>query len=202
MRPSSGCSSAEMRIIAGSARGRRLKGPDTRETRPVTDRVREAVFSSIGSWVQDADVADLYAGSGSFGLEALSRGAASVVFVEKGRRALEALDENISALGLGGVVVSGEVRRFLHRADSIFHLVFIDPPWDLPTTLLDEELAMLDRILSPDGEVVVSRRATDRAPRPPETWRVATDRRYGDTRIFRYEKVNPADDHGTVPREL
>lgn len=191
-----------MRIIAGSARGRRLKSPDTKATRPVTDRVREAVFSSIGDWVRGADVADLYAGSGSFGLEALSRGAASAVFVEKGRRASQALKANVSALGLGGAVVTGDVKGFLDQADSIFHLVFIDPPWDLPTTVVDEELALLDRMLAPDGEVVVSRRATDRAPRPPETWRVATDKRYGDTRIFRYEKVNPTDDQGTMPREL
>jgi 16S rRNA (guanine966-N2)-methyltransferase len=191
-----------MRIIAGSARGRRLKGPDTRGTRPVTGRVREAVFSSIGEWVRGAVVADLYAGSGSFGLEALSRGASSALFVEKGRKALEALEANVRTLGLGGLVVAGEVRSYLNRAEEVFDLVFIDPPWDLPTTVVDEELALLDRVLAPDARVIVSRRSTDRAPRPPETWRVATDKRYGDTRIFRYEKVSPADDQGTVPREL
>ncbi len=191
-----------MRIIGGSARGRRLRAPDTRGTRPVTDRAREAVFSAIGDWVRDADVADLYAGSGSFGLEALSRGARSAVFVERGRKALHALGDNVESLRLGGEVVPGEVRAFLHKCDVTFHLVFIDPPWDLDTSALDEELAMVDRILAPEGEVVVSRRATDSAPRPPETWRVATDKRYGDTRIFRYEKVTPNDDHRPVPREL
>ena len=86
-----------MRIIAGQARGRRLRAPDTKGTRPVTDRVREAVFSSIGSWVEDALVADLYAGSGSFGLEALSRGAQSAVFVERGRKAAKTLRANVGA---------------------------------------------------------------------------------------------------------
>lgn len=190
-----------MRIIAGTARGRRLKSPDTKDTRPVTDRVREAVFSSIGSWVEDAMVADLYAGSGSFGLEALSRGAASAVFVERGRKALQALRANVKTLDLGGTVIEGTVQDYLDRANHRFHLVFMDPPWPDPTEQMNEELASLDRLLLPDGEVVVSRRHTDHPPIPPENWRVATDKRYGDTRIIRYEKVEDVD-QGTVPGEL
>lgn len=182
-----------MRIIAGRAGGRRLKSPDTSATRPVTDRAREAVFSSIGNWVVDAFVGDLYAGSGSFGLEALSRGAGSAVFVEKGRKAIQALRENIDTVGLGGSVVEGSVRDYLRRASHRFHLVFVDPPWDLTTGELEEDLAMLDRLLLPGAEVVVSRRRGDRAPNPPETWRVATDKHYGDTRIVRYEKAEGDD---------
>jgi 16S rRNA (guanine966-N2)-methyltransferase len=177
-----------MRVIAGTARGRRLKAPDFKGTRPATDRVREAVFSSIGAWVVDADVADLYAGSGSFGLEALSRGARSATFVENGRKAIAALESNIDAVGLGGSIVRSPVRDFLKRSDRVFHLVFMDPPWDQPTEVMESELALLDRHLHVNGEVVVSRRHTDRAPTAPETWRVAADKRYGDTRILRYTK--------------
>ncbi len=178
-----------MRIIAGRARGRRLKSPATSGTRPVTDRVREAVFSSIGSWVVDSAVADLYAGSGSFGLEALSRGASSAVFVENGRKALRALRMNIETVGLGGTVIDGSVQDFLRRSDDRFHLVFMDPPWPQPSEQMTSELQALDPLLLPGGEVVVSRRHSDHVPQPPETWRVATDKRYGDTRILRYEKV-------------
>jgi 16S rRNA (guanine966-N2)-methyltransferase len=190
-----------MRIIAGQARGRRLRAPDTKGTRPVTDRVREAVFSSIGSWVEDALVADLYAGSGSFGLEALSRGAQSAVFVERGRKAAKTLRANVETVALGGTVIEDTVQDYLGRANHRFHLVFIDPPWDQPTSQLEQDLGDLDRLLLPGGEVVVSRRQGDRVPDPPENWRVATDRRYGDTRILRYEKVVD-DDDGTVPGEL
>jgi 16S rRNA (guanine966-N2)-methyltransferase len=179
-----------MRIIAGSAKGRRIKAPDTGATRPVTDRVREAVFSSIGNWVEQAAVADLYAGSGSFGLEALSRGAESVVFVESGRKALQALRANVEVVGLGGTVVEGTVQSFLTRSDGVFHLVFMDPPWDQETATMEEDLANLDAKLAPNAEVVVSRRHTDSVPAVPKTWRVATDKRYGDTRILRYEKVD------------
>lgn len=190
-----------MRIIGGTAGGRRLKSPDTTGTRPATDRVREAVFSSIGNWVIDALVGDLYAGSGSFGLEALSRGAQSVVFVERGRKALEALRHNVKTVGLGGTVVAAAVTEYLDQANHHFHLVFVDPPWDAPTSQLDDDLAKLDRLLYPNAEVVVSRRHTDALPTPPETWRVAAEKRYGDTRIIRYENVGD-DDDGPLPGEL
>lgn len=190
-----------MRIIAGQARGRRLKSPDTKGTRPVTDKVREAVFSSIGSWVEGAIVADLYAGSGSFGLEALSRGAASAVFVENARKALTALRQNVETVGLGGTVLASTVQEYLERGNHRFHLVFLDPPWPDPTEQVEEDLIALDRLLIRNGEVVISRRHSDRVPSHPKNWRVATDKRYGDTRIIRYEKVEDVDD-GIVPGEL
>jgi 16S rRNA (guanine966-N2)-methyltransferase len=177
-----------MRIITGKAKGRRLIGPDTPETRPVTDRVREAVFSIVGAWVEEAVVLDLYAGSGSFGLEALSRGASTVTFVENGHRALEALRKNIATVGLGGTVVTTRVQEFLSRSAGVFDLVFIDPPWTVPSPELTKDLYALDPLLGPQAEVILSRRHGDETPDSPESWRVATDRRYGDTRIVRYEK--------------
>lgn len=188
---SNGSSRAEresMRIITGEAKGRRLIAPDTPATRPVTDRVREAVLSMVGDWVIDAAVLDLYAGSGSFGLEALSRGAAKATFVENGNRALDALRSNITAVSLGGTLVTSPVRVFLADAEGSYDLVFIDPPWDMPSSDLSDDLAALDRLLPVGAEVVLSRRHTDTLPSAPANWLVATDRRYGDTRIVRYEK--------------
>jgi 16S rRNA (guanine966-N2)-methyltransferase len=150
--------------------------------------VREAVFSMVGAWVDDATVLDLYAGSGSFGLEALSRGAAAATFVESGNRALEALRQNIEGVGLGGTLMTAKVLDFLDRARGRYDLVFIDPPWDMPATELARDLTALDRILAPGSEVILSRRHSDTPPETPPGWRVATDRRYGDTRILRYEK--------------
>lgn len=179
-----------MRIIAGSARSRRLIAPDVSTTRPVTDRVREAVFSMIGSWVSEAWVADLYAGTGSFGLEALSRGATSVRFVENNRKAIKALTENINTVGLGGSVIAQDVGVFLRTNQERFHIVFIDPPWEVPSTMVSDQLALLDTMLEQTGEVIVSRRSGDDGPVVPGNWETVTERRYGDTKIFRYEKEN------------
>lgn len=178
-----------MRIITGAAKGRRLSAPDTPSTRPATDRVREAIFSAIGSWVSDARVLDLYAGSGSYGLEALSRGAVSATFVESGAQAIQALRSNIEAVGLGGTIVATDVDSFLDApGDTTYHLVFIDPPWDLPTPDVSRQLVGVDPILEDEGEVIVSRREGDDVPTIPDRWAVATDRRYGDARIYRYVK--------------
>ncbi|MDH3194020.1 MAG: RsmD family RNA methyltransferase, partial [Acidimicrobiia bacterium] len=98
-----------MRIIAGEAKGRRLKAPKDHGTRPMQDRIKEAVFSSLGSAVVGANVLDLYAGTGSMGLEALSRGASRAVFVERDRKALTVLRDNCAAVDLGGDVIAGDV---------------------------------------------------------------------------------------------
>jgi 16S rRNA (guanine966-N2)-methyltransferase len=177
-----------MRIIAGRAGGRRLISPDTRETRPVTERAREAIFSMIGGAVEEAAVLDLYAGSGSFGLESLSRGAGEATFVENGHRALDALRRNVAAVGLGGNVVASTVAAFLDRSQGRFDLVFIDPPWSMSSPDLAEELVAVDEMLAPGGQLFLSRRRSDISPENPGHWAVAADRGYGDTRILRYQK--------------
>lgn len=174
-----------MRVIAGTHGGRRLVAPDTDQTRPISDRVKEAVFSSLGEAAEGARVLDLYAGAGSFGIEALSRGAAAATFVENGRAALAALERNLATLGLGAVVAGRAVERFLASAEGAYDLVFVDPPWALATADLEQVLAAVARLLAPQGTVVVTRRASDTVPAAPGL-RIAADRRYGDTRIIRY----------------
>jgi 16S rRNA (guanine966-N2)-methyltransferase len=142
----------------------------------------------IGGSVQGAAVLDLYAGSGSFGLESLSRGAGEATFVENGRRALDALRRNVALVGLGGTVIASSVAVFLEQSHGLFDLVFIDPPWSMSSPDLALELVAVDKVLSSGGQLILSRRRSDPAPENPEKWAVAADRRYGDTRILRYEK--------------
>ena len=174
-----------MRIIAGLAKGRKLRGPEGAGTRPMMDRVREALFSSLGPLVDGAVVLDLYAGSGSIGLEALSRGADRVVFVERGRRALAVLRGNATAVGLGGEIVPGDVLRYVTETDGCFDLVFVDPPYDLPLASVDEVLGMVRAQLRPGGVVVVHRRAETGEPEAPGL-EMMDRRRYGDTEITRF----------------
>ena len=118
-----------MRIIAGSHRGHRIAAPTGRDTRPTSDRVRENAFNLIGP-VDDADVLDLFAGSGALGLEALSRGAASATFVESDREACRTINANLDKLKLRGTVLCQEVTRALARQRRSYDLVLCDPPYD------------------------------------------------------------------------
>jgi 16S rRNA (guanine966-N2)-methyltransferase len=178
-----------MRVIAGSAKGRRLLGPDTSDTRPVTDRAKEALFSALGERVTGAQVLDLYAGSGAIGIEALSRGAARAVFVEKGRKALDALRHNLNTVGFtNGMVIGQSVEAYVGSARGEFDLVFCDPPWAMATDEVEHVMEAVDRITAPGAEFIVQRRAPDREPEPPPGWRHVTTRRYGDAKICRYVK--------------
>jgi 16S rRNA (guanine966-N2)-methyltransferase len=177
-----------MRIIAGTAKGRRLVAPKGLDTRPPTDRMREAIFSSLGTAIEGRTVLDLYAGTGSFGLEAMSRGAAAVTFVEQDRRALQALRKNVAAVGLGGRVVADEVSRALRKERAVFDLAFVDPPYALSSSDLGEVLALADRVLLEGAVVVVHRRRDSEEPATTGTLAPAGRRRYGDAEVWWYEK--------------
>lgn len=152
------------------------------------DRVREAIFSSLGAFVVDAAVLDLYAGTGSVGLEALSRGARSAVFVESDREARRVLAANIEAVGLGGKVVAGEAERFLVTDIGAYDLAFVDPPYDAPLPSVEQVLAALGERLNDGGVVVVHRRTGSPEPAFPPGLVVTDRRRYGGAEITRLSK--------------
>jgi 16S rRNA (guanine966-N2)-methyltransferase len=174
-----------MRVIAGRLGGRRLQAPRGRVTRPTSDRVREAVFALLGG-VDGARVLDLFAGAGGLGIEALSRGAARAVFVERDGAALRALKANLAALEIAADVA--EVRRAdalaalrsARAREETYDLVFIDPPYGQAHDWGPELSAVLPQLLAPAARVVVE---SDR--RAPLELRVPVElqRRYGDTSI-------------------
>ena len=118
-----------MRVITGSARGRKLKTPQGMDVRPTTDSVKEAIFNIIQFDVEGRRVLDLFAGTGQMGIEALSRGAKECVFVDSSRQALNIVKENLKICNLQGTVISGDAVSYLSRGES-FDLVFMDPPYD------------------------------------------------------------------------
>ena len=174
-----------MRIIAGTARGRRISGPKDDRTRPMTDRAKEALFSILGTRVRDAVVLDLYAGTGALGLEALSRGATRVTFVESDRAALTVLEANIAHVGLGGEVVGSTVERHLAKPPGgDVDLAFVDPPYPLELPSVQTVLTTLAPHLAPDATIVVHRRVGEVVPEAP--WPLVDERRYGTTRLWLY----------------
>ncbi|MDT4925826.1 MAG: rRNA (guanine966-N2)-methyltransferase [Pseudonocardiales bacterium] len=174
-----------MRIVAGLARGRRLAAPAA-GTRPTSDRAREALFNSLTALVDldGARVLDLFAGTGAVGLEALSRGAEEVVFVESERAAADVLRRNVDAVRLTGTrIVRRPAAAFLQgSADEPFDFVFADPPYAFEDGALDELLGRLVRggWLAPHAIVVLERSARGRAPAWPNEVDAIQDRRYGE----------------------
>jgi 16S rRNA (guanine966-N2)-methyltransferase len=177
-----------MRIIAGTAKGRSLKSPKGSRTRPMMDRAKEAIFSMLTPIIRDAAVLDLYAGSGSLGLEALSRGAASVVFVESWRSAARVLRENIASVALGGSVHAAPVEDWLKGDRGTYDIAFVDPPYELPLPSVEEVLGHLVPRLSDGATVVVHRRSGSGEVAGPSGLSVVDRRRYGDAEITRLTK--------------
>jgi 16S rRNA (guanine966-N2)-methyltransferase len=173
-----------VRIIAGEHKGARIFAPKGQDTRPTSDRAREAAFNLIGP-VGGATVLDLFAGSGAMGLEALSRGAASAVFVENDRDACRAIDRNLEKLRLtGATVLQQDVSQALAAeaaAGRRYDLVLVDPPYEMFSYLQNRLSAYLPALLTDDGLVVVETAARDEPDLPPLNKR--TSRRYGAARI-------------------
>lgn len=162
-----------MRVVAGELRGRRIEAPPGGDTRPTTDKAREATFNALGSLdlVRDARVADLFAGSGALGIEALSRGAAHCTFVERDRAAVRVLRSNLAALGLDdrSRVVVGDARVLARSIDA--DLVLADPPYtfdEWPALLGGLDAGMV--VAEADHEVAVDGWTATRARRYGRTW--------------------------------
>jgi 16S rRNA (guanine966-N2)-methyltransferase len=170
-----------LRVIAGTHRGRRLEAPPGRDTRPTADRVREALFSILGS-VEGMRVLDLFAGSGALGIEALSRGAASATFVERDRRAADVIRANLEGLGGQAEVVVRDALAWLKAAPAGpgYDLVLLDPPYDSADRLARSLSGRLPGVLAADALIVSE---SDRRKPLMIDFPLADERTYGDTRI-------------------
>ena len=178
-----------MRVIAGSAGGIHLTVPQ-RGVRPTMDRVKAAIFSSLADQVIDAPILDLFAGSGGLGIEALSRGAASVLFVEEDRQSIAAIEKNLAKTNLRGHVRQQDVFEFLRRSSFAekFRIIFADPPYEKTKSgeRFTEKLlanAALAQLLEPGGVFVLEKRPAERIPET-ELWNVIRAKTYGATEVL------------------
>lgn len=150
--------------------------------------MRESLFSSIAARLGDAAVLDLYAGSGSLGLEALSRGARTATFVEKDRKALTALRANLATIGLGGDIVTMDADRFLEGCTDRFDLAFVDPPYAVRLASVVETMAKLAPLVEDGGLIVVHRPHGEEWPARIAELVLVDERRFGGADLRRYEK--------------
>jgi 16S rRNA (guanine966-N2)-methyltransferase len=181
-----------LRVIAGSAGGLHLQAPKGGRSRPTTDRVRESLFASLDQHfgLADASVLDLYAGSGALGIEALSRGAARAVLVDRDLAAVQTIRRNLAATRLRdrARVWRSTVASFLGgpiSPEAPFDFVFIDPPYRASASEVDRVLEGLaaDGWLQPGAAVVIERGSSDAPPSLPQSWAMGWQRAYGDTLV-------------------
>ena len=176
---------SKLRVSGGEARGRRLKAP--KNIRPTQGMVKQAIFNMVGPSIEGAEVLDLFAGSGALGIEALSRGAARVTFVDQQPRGLAILRQNLDALGFKerANVVRGDVVRWLEASPEAVRaarFVFLDPPYD--DVVLDRALKVLDREVG--DATVLAEHSRRQQPTTLSRLRVDRERRYGDTMVTVY----------------
>ena len=179
-----------MRVISGAAKSRQLKSVPGDSTRPITDRVKEALFNILGADIVDARFLDLFGGTGGVGIEALSRGAARAVFVEKNRRALQTIRDNLTATRLAdrGECVRADAFTYLASAPQAFHYIYVAPPQY--QQLWIEALKKIDAQpgwLAEDGEVIVQIHPQEYADVPLSNFEPVDERKYGSTLLVFYE---------------
>ena len=173
-----------LRVISGTAGGLHLKSPKRHALRPTQDRIRQVIFSSLAEAVPGARVLDLYAGTGSFGIEALSRGAASATFVEKDAEAAQCIRDNLTHCHLQGDVLQADVLAFLEKPPRAepFTLIFADPPYVKSRGSLDDNplLSLLVSFIAQDGLFIWEHYAGQEARNLP-FWEVIRHKNYGET---------------------
>ena len=176
-----------MRVITGTARGRRLATPANNDIRPTTDNVKESIFNIIQFDIEGRRVLDLFAGTGQLGIECLSRGAESAVFVDQSREAVKLVRDNLKTCNLNGTVIQMDSLSFLKSCGK-FDLIFIDPPYDSP--LYDEVLKTINLVdILSDGGIIICETARDRqlpVLQPP--YRLVREYIYGKVKLSKYTK--------------
>ncbi|MFZ3151262.1 MAG: 16S rRNA (guanine(966)-N(2))-methyltransferase RsmD [Anaerolineaceae bacterium] len=183
-----------LRVIAGKAKGLHLKTVPGDTTRPITDLVKEALFNILGDEIQDAKILDLFGGTGAVGIEALSRGATSVVFLDKSGQAVKTIQQNLETTHLSDFakVVRTDAFGYLSAwTDQVFDLIYIAPPqykqmWQKAMNLLDEQPSLLDT----EGQIIVQINPLEWTEILLTNFRVFDQRKYGDTLLVFFEKVS------------
>ena len=179
-----------MRVITGTARGRRLKEPVGLETRPTADRVKERIFSSIQFEIEGRRVLDLFGGTGQMGIEALSRGAAHCTFVDLRKEAVGIIRDNLALTGLAGraAVVQADYQAFLSRCRETFDVIFLDPPYN--SGMLEKALETITAIdiVSENGIIVCENGSVAGWPAVPAPYGLQKEYRYGKIRTALYRR--------------
>ena len=176
-----------MRVITGTARGRKLREPEGMAIRPTTDSVKEAIFNTIQFDIEGRRVLDLFAGTGQLGIEALSRGARECVFIDQSTAAVKLVRENLKACGLTATVLQTDAIGYLSQGQK-FDLIFLDPPYD--TMLVEKALQTVQKsdILTRGGLIVCETRREKVLPEMTAPYVLRREKSYGKIKLTLYER--------------
>ncbi|MBQ8791037.1 MAG: 16S rRNA (guanine(966)-N(2))-methyltransferase RsmD [Ruminiclostridium sp.] len=177
-----------MRVITGSARGRKLKAPEGYDVRPTSDGVKEAIFSAIQFEIEGRTVLDLFAGSGQLGIEAISRGAKKAVFVDSSQTSIKLIKENIEHVGFEkqSEVINMPNTAFLRTTKETFDIALLDPPYD--RKLIQKSLPALTSIMSDEGVIVCEHEIECRLPEEVNGFVIVKSKKHGKTGLTIYRK--------------
>ena len=176
-----------MRVITGSARGRKLKTPANYDVRPTTDNVKESIFNIISFDIEGRRVLDLFAGTGQMGIEALSRGAAEAVFVDNSRESLKTVKDNLQLCGFKAPVIQSDALAFI-KSSTPFDIIFIDPPYDSGLYIpVLQEIERFD-LLNEGGIIIAESRMDCELPELKPPYYLLKEYRYGRIRLTKYTR--------------
>lgn len=178
-----------MRVISGICRGRRLKAPSGMATRPTSDRVKEAIFNVLAGRVLESSVLDVFAGTGALGIEALSRGASSAVFIENNQAAWQVLNENLFTTGQNqfSQVFRGDYAKVMPRLNGGFDIIFLDPPYNRGLVQPAVDQIISRQLLKPGGLLVLETDAKKREIPDTDFLKLLKESDYGDTAVLYFE---------------
>lgn len=177
-----------MRVITGSARGRKLAAPEGLDTRPSSDMTKQAVFNIVQNYVENSVFLDLFAGSGQVGIEALSRGAKSVTFIDNNPKAIAVIKENLKNCGLmeKARVAMMDSLAFLQNAGAQFDIVFLDPPYQ--QQLIDQALPLLTKVVAENGIILCETERNEELPTQVNDFVTVKTYRYGKAKLTLYRR--------------
>ena len=178
-----------MRILAGKYKSKKIQTINNSNTRPMMSKVREAIFNSLQFLIEDKEVLDLYAGSGSLGIEAISRGAKFVTFVEKSKECIDVLSKNLKELDINFIITNTAVETFIKSSINTYDIVFYDPPFEMDSDKVENEINNLVEITRVDSFVVVHRHKASSEIEFSKNYKIHREKNYGQSKIIILRKL-------------
>ena len=178
-----------MRVLAGIYKSKKIETINSSDTRPMMSKVREAIFNSIQFMIENKDILDLYSGSGSLGIEALSRGANYVTFVDSSKECILILKKNVESMSNNLSIVNSSVNSFIKNSINKYKIIFYDPPFELDTGIVNDEILKIENILDINGLLIIHRHKSSEEIKFSKNYELHREKNYGQSKILILRRI-------------